>query len=79
MIDDLSAKEFHSTVSSPDDVFVLPYSSGTSGLPKGVQLTHKNIVSNLLQFKSANELKITSTRGFVFHNKIESYNKYIYI
>ncbi|MCP5025857.1 MAG: 4-coumarate--CoA ligase family protein [Actinomycetia bacterium] len=28
---------------------VLPYSSGTTGLPKGVMLTHHNLVSNLAQ------------------------------
>jgi 4-coumarate--CoA ligase len=31
----------------------LPYSSGTSGPPKGVQLTHSNIVANLLQLQVA--------------------------
>lgn len=30
----------------PDDVVFLPYSSGTTGLPKGVELTHTNIISN---------------------------------
>ena len=32
------------------DVMVLPYSSGTTGLPKGVMLTHYNLVSNIRQF-----------------------------
>ncbi|XP_050293126.1 uncharacterized protein LOC126733774 [Anthonomus grandis grandis] len=34
---------------SPDDIAILPYSSGTTGLPKGVELSHRNIVSNLCQ------------------------------
>ncbi len=34
---------------SPDDLVVLPYSSGTTGLPKGVMLTHRNLVGNVLQ------------------------------
>jgi len=32
-----------------EDVVVLPYSSGTTGLPKGVMLTHYNLVANLCQ------------------------------
>ncbi|ENN82441.1 hypothetical protein YQE_01186, partial [Dendroctonus ponderosae] len=36
-----------------DDVAILPYSSGTTGLPKGVELTHRNIVSNLCQISTA--------------------------
>ena len=31
------------------DICVLPYSSGTTGLPKGVMLTQANLVTNLLQ------------------------------
>lgn len=34
---------------TPDDTLFLPYSGGTTGLPKGVELTHRNIVSNLCQ------------------------------
>lgn len=33
------------------DVAVLPYSSGTTGLPKGVMLTHRNLVANLCQLQ----------------------------
>jgi 4-coumarate--CoA ligase len=32
-----------------DDVVALPYSSGTTGLAKGVMLTHRNLVSNIEQ------------------------------
>jgi len=31
------------------DVVALPYSSGTTGLPKGVMLSHRNLVANLAQ------------------------------
>ncbi|HKR00566.1 MAG TPA: 4-coumarate--CoA ligase family protein [Pyrinomonadaceae bacterium] len=34
-----------------EDVVALPYSSGTTGLAKGVMLTHYNIVANLRQFE----------------------------
>ena len=32
-----------------EDIAVLPYSSGTTGLSKGVMLTHRNLVANLAQ------------------------------
>lgn len=34
---------------APDDVVALPYSSGTTGLPKGVMLTHRNLIANIAQ------------------------------
>ncbi len=37
------------TIDPLDDVVVLPYSSGTTGLPKGVMLTHHNLVANIAQ------------------------------
>lgn len=37
-------------IPDPESIAILPYSSGTTGLPKGVMLTHSNIVSNVLQF-----------------------------
>ncbi|GJQ78849.1 hypothetical protein Trydic_g2688 [Trypoxylus dichotomus] len=44
------------------DVVCLPYSSGTTGLPKGVQLTHHNIVSNLEQMATP-EFKLNVDTG----------------
>ncbi|KAI3929065.1 hypothetical protein MKW92_016885 [Papaver armeniacum] len=32
-----------------DDVVALPYSSGTTGLPKGVMLTHKSLITSVAQ------------------------------
>ncbi|MGW4483886.1 AMP-binding protein [Amycolatopsis sp. NPDC004368] len=40
-----------------DDLAVLPYSSGTTGLPKGVLLTHRNVVANLSQMQPLTELR----------------------
>ncbi|XP_022933955.1 4-coumarate--CoA ligase 2-like isoform X1 [Cucurbita moschata] len=34
---------------SPNDVVALPYSSGTTGLPKGVMLTHRGLVTSVAQ------------------------------
>ncbi|WP_251093873.1 4-coumarate--CoA ligase family protein [Streptomyces sp. Caat 7-52] len=36
-----------------EDIAALPYSSGTTGVPKGVMLTHRQIATNLAQLKPA--------------------------
>jgi acyl-CoA synthetase (AMP-forming)/AMP-acid ligase II len=36
---------------APDDIVLLPYSSGTTGMPKGVELTHRGTVSHLAQLE----------------------------
>jgi acyl-CoA synthetase (AMP-forming)/AMP-acid ligase II len=40
------------SIDPKEDLVVLPYSSGTTGLSKGVMLTHHNLVANLCQFGS---------------------------
>src|SRR5262249_50442277 len=33
---------------APDAIAVMPYSSGTTGFPKGVMLTHRNVIAQCL-------------------------------
>jgi acyl-CoA synthetase (AMP-forming)/AMP-acid ligase II len=40
-----------------EQVVVLPYSSGTTGLPKGVMLTHGNLVANCVQTEPCVDLR----------------------
>jgi acyl-CoA synthetase (AMP-forming)/AMP-acid ligase II len=39
------------TIDPHADLAVLPYSSGTTGLPKGVMLTHHNLIASLCQLQ----------------------------
>jgi acyl-CoA synthetase (AMP-forming)/AMP-acid ligase II len=41
-----------------EDLVVLPYSSGTTGIPKGVMLTHRNLVANLRQCEGMESLDL---------------------
>lgn len=47
------ATRYRRTKVDPEDLVFLVYSSGTTGLPKGVMLCHRNIVANLLQITTA--------------------------
>lgn len=46
-----------------DDTVFLPYSSGTTGLPKGVELTNKNIVANCIQMNAQKITIVLPTTG----------------
>ncbi|KAK9876545.1 hypothetical protein WA026_013919 [Henosepilachna vigintioctopunctata] len=54
---------------NPENVAFLPYSSGTTGLPKGVQLSHKNLVSNIMQINHP-ELDIKTEASETFQEII---------
>ncbi|MGW8064922.1 4-coumarate--CoA ligase family protein [Streptomyces ziwulingensis] len=48
-----TAPEPEAAIDPAEDVAALPYSSGTTGTPKGVMLTHRQIATNLAQLEPA--------------------------
>ncbi|NYV76603.1 4-coumarate--CoA ligase family protein [Streptomyces sp. UH6] len=48
-----TAPEPQVPIDPAEDVAALPYSSGTTGTPKGVMLTHRSIATNLAQLEPA--------------------------
>ena len=51
----------------PDHLAVIAYSSGTTGVPKGVMLSHRNLIANLVQFRHQDPVPITHADIFLNH------------
>ncbi|MBJ6594017.1 AMP-binding protein, partial [Enterobacter hormaechei] len=47
-----AGKSFQEAAPQADDVAVLQYTGGTTGVAKGAMLTHRNLVANMLQCKA---------------------------
>ena len=57
------------SIDPANDIVVLPYSSGTTGLPKGVMLTHRNVVAQLNQLDAIESVEMPALLGVLpfFH------------
>lgn len=70
-----SVDEVHEHVKDVNNhPWLLPYSSGTTGLPKGVCLSHGNMISNLLQLDEVDGMAFPMVRLVtyvcIFHQKM---------
>ncbi|MEK6656500.1 MAG: long-chain fatty acid--CoA ligase, partial [Nitrospirota bacterium] len=70
----------------PDDTALLQYTGGTTGIPKGVILTHRNLVANVMQcrnwmpsLKDGNEIFLSVTPFFHVFGMTAIMNLGIYI
>ncbi|MEZ4593850.1 MAG: 4-coumarate--CoA ligase family protein [Chloroflexota bacterium] len=52
-------------INPAEDLVVLPYSSGTTGYPKGVMLTHRNIVANIVQVEGVSGIELVEQEDVV--------------
>lgn len=69
---ELSPAALPLAINPREHVAVLPFSSGTTGLPKGVMVTHSNMVANIRQFAATGAFNANS----IFLNFLPFYHMF---
>jgi long-subunit acyl-CoA synthetase (AMP-forming) len=62
---------FHPDFNETEDILVLPFSSGTTGLPKGVMLTHANVCGNYRKYTEAISHPISKVNEVIMQQKYD--------
>ncbi|XP_015787043.1 long-chain-fatty-acid--CoA ligase 4 [Tetranychus urticae] len=70
LVNKYDAPETRQTLPSPHDIACIMYTSGSTGIPKGVQISHAN-------FMSAMQALLTSAVGSYKHSQHEAYLAYL--
>ncbi len=75
--EDLKQIEALKSVIKPDDLATIIYTSGTTGNPKGVMLSHNNIVSNLKSTLSIQQMMVAGKRSLSFLPLCHSFERMV--
>lgn len=75
--DDLKQIESIKTTIKPNDLATIIYTSGTTGNPKGVMLSHNNIISNIKSTLSIQQMMVAGKRSLSFLPLCHSFERMV--